>query len=193
MKYVTIALGLLAAAPACAQDVLSEVSGNWAAPKNDGFYYRATLTPDGEYVRLRIYQGATPDLTEADLQLDNSGIGSLMTIGVDLVNELRVGPDGRLTIHASGADESYGFSEEIDIHYIDNQFTVVGYRQAITELNQMPDTAEEDYACEVKPAEGKILWAGIENPFPELAFEDLNAGEWNVLSAVELGLCPAIN
>ena len=53
----TVPAGPAASAPSGPPARATIVTGNWAAPRNDGFFCRAGVTDGLEGVRLRIWQG----------------------------------------------------------------------------------------------------------------------------------------
>ena len=109
-----------------AETVLSDVTGNWAAPKNDGYFYRAVLTQEGEYLRLRIYQGMSADTIEAEPQFDNPKIAyAAASAGPGGKDWLEVGAQGELYLSDLTVNEGYAYTERLMIRMMDNQFTAM--------------------------------------------------------------------
>ena len=195
MKTLLLSLpALLLVGSAEAETVVGEVTGNWAAPKNDGYYYRAILTDEGEFLRLRIYQGMSADAIESEPQFDNARISH--GFGRD---RLEVGPNGELYLSSLGITEGYAYSERLVIQMMDNQFTATAYEW----YNNGPDSAssmpEDPFQCwgEACYSCKADLWnhtavAGREAvAVPDHDFEALNASDWSPTRIFELGYCPA--
>jgi hypothetical protein len=195
MSRPTTLLGLVAAlavpflaAPVSAQEeIVSEVSGNWAAPANGGFYYRAVLAiekKDGVYTdfaRLRIYQGMQPSPGDDALQLDNPAFGFRL-IGVG-EQRLEVAEDGALIVILDGADETSEFLARRVIRFIDNQFTVVGEYRRWAEEGRV-------YECDLDVWNAEAVVNGARHEVGAIAFEDKNAALWSDRTAFERGWCP---
>ena len=189
---------LLAAFPAgaFAQDILSTATGNWAGASNQGFFYRAELYPNGDFVGLRICQSldAPPASCPADaIELNNPAIQGHMTIGVNLENTLIANPDGTLTLRARADDESYTFTENVVIQMMDNQFTVMGYFLNSSEIEQVEGQERDIFECNADVWNDVAEWSFGPSTWQGASFEDKNASLWHPGRAAELGICVAIN
>lgn len=198
MRPLLIA-ALLAACPAAAQDVLSDVTGNWAAPENNGFYYRAVLTAEGDRLRLRIFQGMAPDAIESEPQFDNPAIAyrSPDPGGRDW---LEVTETGALELKTVALVDGYLYSERTTIRMMDFQFTVMDYAAYNNALQSVPPPddvwqcfTEACYACEADVWTGTSVAGGEPQDVPEMDFEARNASYWTPERVFELGFCPAPN
>ncbi|WP_309664349.1 hypothetical protein [Tabrizicola sp.] len=182
------ALGLcLLAAPAAA-DTLSEATGNWAGASNQGFYFRAALSFEGEAAQLKIWNdlGGIP-AANSGVQFDNGKI-MLMAYATDGFPRLEVldtGSGSILQVVNEFADEEYAGRSVVQIQYIDNQFTVIGYyHRDLRYFDQKP------YECEVDLRNGKVTVNGVTSDLPPMDFEAQNASEWTYSAAFDRGYCP---
>jgi hypothetical protein len=189
----------LAAAPAAAQNVLSEVTGNWAAPGTDGFYFRAVLTAEGDMTRLRIWQGMAPDDLGDDPQFDNPNI-ALLSGGRNAQDWLEFDEaTGELRLLNLSETDGYHYVTELVIQYLDNQFTTKRYGF----YNNYPDGgdiapadpascwSDACYSCEADIRGGKGIAGTQTYTIPQRPFEDLNASLWQPGREWEIGACPA--
>ena len=188
---------LLAALPASAfaQDILSTATDNWAGASNEGFYYRAELYANGEFVGLRICQSldaAPASCPNEAIELNNPMIQGYMTIGVNLENTLIANSDGTLTLHARADDESYTFTENVVIQMMDNQFTVMGYFLKSSEIEQIDGQERDIFECNADVWNNVAEWSFGPSTWQGAAFEDKNASRWHPQRAAELGICPAV-
>ncbi len=204
MKAMLLSLpALLFAATVQAEVVLSEVSGNWAAPQNDGFYYRAVLTQEGEHLRLRIYQGGGADSIESEPQFDNARIGYFDAApSNDNRDWLEVGSKGELYLTSLTLREGYLYTERLTIQMMDNQFTAMGYLWSNDWSKRDPNweapassdmtgcTSDTCYSCEADLWNGKAVAGGEAISVPKADFEALNASLWTPERVYELGYCP---
>jgi hypothetical protein len=188
MRFACLAL-CLAAVPAHAEIMLSEVTGNWAGKAGGGFYFRAVLTQEGDAARLRIWQdlGGVPE--GGDPQMDNPEIalGAFTT-----TQELRLRETGEgtvLTVFTGFADETGSGRERVDIRYMDNQFTVVGYMLELDAVEM--DVSLPPWSCQLDLLDGYRTVNNEGSEFPAPAFEDLNASVWFAGAAISQGFCPA--
>ncbi|WP_284163554.1 hypothetical protein [Frigidibacter sp. SD6-1] len=200
MRISTYALlaGLAGALPASAETVLSEVTGNWAAPANDGFYYRALLTHEGDYLRLRIFEGMSADALPAEPTFDSPRIAYASTLP-EARDWLEVGPEGQLFLNSVAVNESHVYSERLWVHHMDNQVTVMGYEtynngpDAVASMPANPFTCwgTHCYSCVAD------VWDGTsaigDEPYAHISapVEAINAATWTPETIYELGLCPA--
>jgi hypothetical protein len=194
-KYLLLAA--LAAIPThvFAEDILSTATGNWAGESNQGYYFRAELYDNGDFVGLRICQSldaAPATCTDDQAELNNREFQAHMTIGVNLKNTLIANLDGTLTVYAAGDDESYSFSEYVVVQMMDNQFTVMGYHVMSLELATPDGTKGDVYACEVDVWNDRAAWTTGQPTWTGAGFEDKNASQWHPQRATELGMCPAV-
>lgn len=193
---------LLAAGAVQAETVLGDVTGNWAAPENNGFYYRAVLTEEGENLRLRIYQGMTADAIEAEPQFDNAAIAYASGSGAgDGKDWLEVGPKGELHLNSLTANDGYAYTERLTIQFMDNQFTVMAFEQHNNGSDSAATMPEDPvgcwtgqcYSCEADLWNHSAVAGGEQMSIPEHDFEALNASSWGPERIFELGYCPAPN
>lgn len=201
MRLRLLPLSLLALASAArAETVLSDVTGNWAAPQNDGFYYRAVLTDEGEMLRLRIYQGLTADGIETEPQLDNGGIAYASAKAGDGGRDwLEVGPNGELFLNSYVVNDSYVYTERLTIQLMDNQFTAMAFEQhnnGSVAAEAMPESpvgcfSGQCYSCEADLWNQSAVAGGEKIAVPAQDMEALNASSWTPGRAAELGYCPA--
>ncbi len=178
------------AMPLQAQDLLSEVSGNWGGTTNSGFYFRAELTqmpPEQGTARLRMWNALDGIPRGGDPQFDNPRIAlSAYTVDNGQRLELQEGAEGTtLQVITEFADEAAEGRVTVDIQYLDNQFTVVGYH--------LHDIGYEDniaYACDADLWNGTVTFNGTVSDLPPRDFEALNASGWTYDAAFSRGICP---
>ncbi len=184
---------LPAATPAVSQDVLSDGTGNWAAPEKNGFCYRAVLTAEGDRLWLRIFQGMAPDAIGSEPQFDNPAIAyrSPAPGGRDW---LEVTETGALEMKAVAVVDGYIHSERTTIRMMDFQFTVMDYAACNNALKSAPPPddvwqcfAEACYACEADVWTGTAVAGGEPQDVPEMDFEARNASCWTPERVFELG------
>jgi hypothetical protein len=185
MRLPILALTLTLAAPALAQTVLSEASGNWAGPSNGGFFFRAELSQNEDKARLKIWNGMDPN--SVDLQFDNPAIslGAFATR-----QELEVVDSGQgsiLQVVTEFADEEAEGRDVVQIQFLDNQFTVVGYYH----LSRFYNPGGEPYAyeCDVDLWNMVTIDNGNQRQLPAVGFEALNASDWTFGAAFDRGYC----
>jgi hypothetical protein len=185
MRFVVLAM-CLAAAPAHAEFLLSEVTGNWAGTSQQGFYFRAVLSQEGDAARLRVWHDLNGVPEGGDPQLDNAEIalGAFTT-----TQELRLRETGEgtvLTVFTGFADETGSGREWVNIRYMDNQFTVVSYQFELDAEVGAP------WSCQLDLLQGYRTVNNEESDFARPGFEDLNASEWFPGAAFSDGYCPAV-
>lgn len=188
MRLLALAFSLLAA-PALAQ-TLSDVTGNWAGASNQGFYFRAVLSEEGQTARLKIWNelDAVPAADE-NAQLDNAGI-SLMAHASEGFPRLEVvgTPDGSiLQVVNQFADEEYEGRTVTQIQYLDNQFTVIGFYHKDTRYSD-----SQTFECELDLWNGKATVNGVTRDLPPMDFEAQNASGWTYRAAFDRGFCPSV-
>lgn len=203
MRLTLLSLPLLLVSGAVqAETVLSEVTGNWAAPENNGFFYRAVLTQSGENLRLRIYQGMSADTIEAEPQFDNDKIAYASGSGAGGGNDwLEVDANGALHLIGVTTVEGYAYSEKLTIQFMDNQFTAMAfgmYNNGPDSVASMPENpvgcwTGQCYSCEADLWNQSAVAGGEKIQVPEHDFEALNASGWTPERIYELGYCPAPN
>jgi hypothetical protein len=180
-----LSLGL---APALAEPI-SEVTGNWAGEAGNGFSFRAVLSDRDGKARLEIWNGMDGDIPDGPAQLDVTGIvwrGNLIEAGEQRL-EVSEGPDATLLqIVTETSDEEYRSREALAVQYIDNQFTVVGYYAASSDIN----TGGDAFECDVDVWKDEVVVNGARRDVPALDFEAKNASQWTETSAVDMGYCP---
>lgn len=195
MRVWKLVVPVLLMARAAQAEVVSEVTGNWAAPENDGYFYRAVLSDEGQGLRLRIWQGMSPDAIDDDPQFDNTGIIGLR--GGETVDRawLEVGATGELILTETSAVENYLYTERLTIRMLDNQFTAVAYLWSNdwgggAAPGAFGCLSEACYACEADLWNGTAKAGDEVVAVPEHDFEALNASWWSPVRAVELVFCP---
>lgn len=192
-KGLALCLGLgMAAVPltsAKAQIQISEATGNWAGPAGGGFSFRATLSHVEDEADLRIWNGL-------DTIPDGSGSPDLTVKGfasVAFATSQRLEPvasaDGTLLqLVSEYADEEGEGREVVQLQFIDNQFTLVGYYADFT-LRPAGTSETATIACEIDFRSGTVREAGAERSLPPLQPEDLNASSWHIGAAYDRGWC----
>ncbi len=189
MRLIALALTLATALPATAQTILSEATGNWAGPSNEGFYFRAQLSPTKDMARLKIWGGSLDGVPAAsgDPEFDNDQIalGAFATR-----QELEVYDSGNgsvLQVVTEFADEDAEGRNVVQIQYIDNQYTVVGYYH----LSKFYNPGGEPFTreCDVDLWNMVSIDNGQERQLEPVGFEALNASDWTWDAAFERGFC----
>lgn len=180
---------ILAASPAAAGPVLGEVGGNWAGATGQGFAFHAVLSDEAGQARLQIWQGMPGQPLTGDPAFDATGLvwrdtiisGGRQTLALD------EGPaQTTLIVVTESADEMGEAAEELQIRFIDNQFTVTGYSLTLTGA---PDGA--DYACSVDLLENVAIFNGTATASEARPAEADNLSGWAPGAAVDRGYCPA--
>jgi hypothetical protein len=183
-------LSFVLAFPSTAQDLLSEASGNWAGSSNGGFFFRAELTRNDDRVRLRIWNALDAVPAGDDLQFDNPEI-ALGAFATDQRLEVVETPDGSiLQVVTEFADEEAEGREVLQIQYLDNQYTVIGYYHLSTGYN--PGGEPISYECKVDLWNGKAAVDGSRRDLPPMDFETKNASGWRFGAAFDRGYCPQL-
>jgi hypothetical protein len=182
MRFAMIALSM-AAAPALAEILLSEVSGSWAGTD---LVFRAVLTQEGDAARLRIWQGAGGVPEGGAPQLDNEEIalGAFTTLQELRLRETREGTV--LSVFTGFADETGSGRETVDIRFLDDQFTVTGYHFELDRDVGAP------WICRVDMIAGFKEVDGVGSDFAVPSFDILDAGEWFAGAAFDDGYCPQV-
>jgi hypothetical protein len=181
---------VVCAMPLHAEELLSEVTGNWGGANNGGFYFRAQLTqlpPEQGTARLRMWNALDGVPQGGDAQFDNDRIMlSAYAIENGQRLELRQTPEGTiLQVITEFADEEYEGRIVVDIQYLDNQFTVVRY-----DHQDMRSFDKVSYACIADLWNGTVTVNGATSDLPPRDFEALNASGWAYDAAFERGICP---
>jgi hypothetical protein len=187
-----------------AQDLLSEVTGNWGGTDNDGDYFRAALTQNAETLRLQIW--TAPDRTSIGgaPQFDNPeiGISELAVPGGQRLAVVQTVDGTTLQVIMHFADEAYEGKVVKDIQFLDKQFTVVGYhfhdveyelaveRDATGELTTEFKVA---FDCDADLLKGTTTVNGRTTDLPARDFESLNASAWTEATARDLDICPTLD
>ncbi|WP_267633637.1 hypothetical protein [Frigidibacter sp. RF13] len=198
LSLLPLLASLAGALPAAADTILSDVTGNWAAPQNNGFYYRAVLSQDGDYLRLRLYEGMAADGLPTEPTFDNPKIAYAST-RPGAKDWLEVAPDGQLLLNGLTVNESHVYSDRLSIRHMDNQITVMGfatYNNGPDAVASMPDDpftcwGTNCYSCVADVWEGLSVVGGKPYTRIDAAFEAINAAIWTPDTIYELGLCPA--
>jgi hypothetical protein len=192
MRYLilpTLALCLATAAPAAAQTVVSEASGNWAGASGQGFTFLARLSQDRDRLGLTIWNGGpgTPATAEGSPQLQNAEI-ELGAFATRQELEVFETADGStLQIVVEFADEDAEGRSVTQLRYLDNQFTVVGYYHLSKFYN--PGSEPFTYECDVDLWNMVSIENGQQRRLEPVAFDALNASSWTWGSAFDRGYC----
>lgn len=190
MRRLILALSLCLASPVLAEPLLSEASGNWAGSSNGGFFFRAELTQAKTAARLRIWNATDGVPSGGDEQFDNAAI-ALSAYATSQRLEVIEAPEGSiLQVVTEFADEAAEGREVVQIQYLDNQFTVIGYYHQSTGYNPGGDPIP--YECEVDLRAGKATVNGTTTDLPPMDFEAQNASGWTYGAAFDRGYCPRI-
>jgi hypothetical protein len=181
-----LSLGL--AAPAAAQTVLSEVSGNWAGTSNGGVNFRAELswTPGEEANRLRIWSGYDGPATNLDFENPAISLGAFATR--QELEVLDTGDGSILQVITEFADEEAEGRVVLQLQFIDFQYTVVGYH--FQELFYNAPNEPVPYECVLDLWNGTATVDGQTRDLPPMGSEALNASGWTFSAAFDRGYCP---
>ncbi len=190
MRSFILALGLALTSPAAAQTLLSEASGNWAGPSNGGFFFRAELTQNEDKARLRIWNGLDGVPTGGDPEFDNPAIALGAFATAQRLEVVDTGDGSILQVVTEFADEEAEGRDVVQIQFIDNQYTVIGYYHRSTFYN--PGSAPIPYECEVDLWNGKAMVDGRGRDLPPMASDEMNASDWTFGAAFDRGFCPRI-
>ena len=179
-----LALVLTMSLPAAGQTVLSEASGNWAGSSGQGFTFLARLTQNEDKARLTIWGGGPGSAAVAteDPQFDNDQIALGAFATRQALEVLDTGSASILQVVTEYADEEGTGRSVLQLQFIDNQFTVVGYFHAGEHLGQ-------GFECDVD------LWImiatenGQQRQLDPVGFDALNASDWTWDAAYERGFC----
>jgi hypothetical protein len=190
MQFAFLAACLtVCAMPLHAQQMLSDVSGNWGGTDGGGFEFRAMLLQETETARLRIWQGPGGIVESDDPQFDNAEI-VLSAYARDNGQRLELleTADGTiLQVVTESADEEYEGRIAVQIRYLDNQFTVIRYDHE--DLRYSDNVA---YACNADLWNGTVTVNGVTSDLPPRDFEALNASAWTYGAAFDRGICPRL-
>jgi hypothetical protein len=178
------------AMPLHAEGVLSEASGNWGGTDNDGFEFRAMLTQKTETARLRIWNGVGGIVEGDDPQFDNAKM-MLSAYATDNGQRLELlgSPEGTiLRVITAFADEEYEGEVVVDIQFLDNQFTVIGYHH-----HDVGYDGNVAFDCDADLWNGTVTVNGTKTDLPTRDFESLNASVWTYRTARDRGICPGLD
>ena len=190
--WLALSLGIgLAALPASAllaRITTSEATGNWAGPGGDGFHFLAQLSFREDQADLKIWNSASeiPDgKGTPDLAVDGFALIAFATS-----QRLEIIPStggSRLQVVTEFADEEAEGREVVQLQFIDNQFTLVGYYSLVSvdDLGMNSKTFE----CDIDFITGKIINDGRVRYLPSMSAEDLNASNWFIGAAFDHGWC----
>lgn len=184
----TLTLCLALTAPALAQTVLSEASGNWAGPSNQGFHFRAQLVQNEDRLGLRIWNaidGVPPASDDPAFDNDQIELGAFATLQALEVVETPAG--STLQVVVEFADEEAEGRSVTQIQFLDNQFTVVGYYHRSHVYN--PGGAPIVTECDVDLWNRVAIDNGVERRLEPVDFEALNASDWTWGAAFDRGFC----
>jgi hypothetical protein len=188
MRTLLFALSLAIAAPAAAQTLLSEASGNWAGPSNGGFFFRAELTQNEDKARLRMWNDLGGVPTGGDVQFDNAEIALGAFAKRQALEVVDTDSGSILQVVTEFADEDAEGRDVVQIQFLDNQFTVVGYYHRSSFYN--PGGEPILYECEVDLWNGKATVNGTTRDLAPMAFDEMNASDWTFGAAFDRGFCP---
>jgi hypothetical protein len=186
---LTLSLALAIAPPVSAQAVLSEATGNWAGPSKDGFYFRARLTQNEDKARLQIWGGALDGVPKAsgDPEFDNDQIALGAFATKQELEVIDTGNGSILQIVTEFADEEAEGRSVVQIQFLDNQYTVVGYYHLSKFYNPGGDPFA--YECDVDLWNMVSIDNGKERKLEPVGFEALNASDWTWDAAFDRGFC----
>lgn len=187
-KLATPALCLVLTSPALAQTVLSEASGNWAGPSNQGFHFRAELVQNEDRLGLRIWNaidGVPRASDDPAFENDRIELGAFATLQALEVVETPAG--STLQVVVEFADEEAEGRSVTRIQFLDNQFTVVGYSHQSRFYT--PDGAPIVTDCDVDLWNRTAIENGVERRLEPVDFEALNASDWTLGAAFDRGFC----
>jgi hypothetical protein len=187
-SLVALTLSLALSLPAAALTVVSQASGNWAGPSNDGFYFHAVLVQDKDRLGLVIWNGndRVPSM-DGDPAFNNRQIelGAFAT-RQDL--EVLETPNGSiLQVVVEFADEEAEGRSVTQLQFIDNQYTVIGYYHLSKFYN--PGGEPTSYECDVDLWNMVTIDGGKERQLEPVGFEALNASDWTFGAAFDRGFC----
>jgi hypothetical protein len=189
MRQLTaLCLTLALTLPASAQTQLAEASGNWAGASGDGFYFLARLIQNQDKARLAIWNGndGVPS-GQGDPSFDNPEM-ELGAFATRQALEVLDSPDGSiLQVVTEFADEEAEGRSVVQVQFIDNQFTVVGYYHLSKFYN--PGGEPYSYECDVDLWKMVSIDDGKERKLEPVDFEALNASDWTYSSAFDRGFC----
>lgn len=188
IRFASAALAIALAMPASAETVISEASGNWAGPSNQGFYFLARLTEEEDMARLRIWSGLEDGVPSGagDPDFDNTGI-QLAAFASSQTLEIVDGPTGSvLHLVTEFADEYAEGRIALKIQFIDNQYAVVGYDYS--ELAHADGGDPIPYDCNVDFRGGQMTEDGMEFA---LQVDDgmTNASNWTHSVIFDRNIC----
>ena len=181
----TIALAL----PVSAQTILSEATGNWAGASNEGFYFRAQLTQNEDKARLMIWGGRTDTVPDAagDPDFVNDQIALSAFATRQELETYETGNGTFLQVVTEFADEEAEGRAVVQIQFIDNQYTVIGYYHLSRFYN--PGGEPFVYECDVDLWNMVTIDNGVERQLEQVAFDALNASDWTWSAAFDRGYC----
>jgi hypothetical protein len=191
MQIVFLAACLtICALPLHAQQPLSQAAGNWGGTDKDGFEFIALLTQETGTARLRIWNGLGGIVEGDDPQFDNADM-VLSAYTIDNGQRLAVVEtvDGTtLQVITEFADEAYEGQVVVDIQFLDNQFTVIGYH-----LHDVANEGNVAFDCDVDLWNGTTTVNGRTTELPARDFESLNASVWTYDTPRDKGICPGLD
>jgi hypothetical protein len=188
-RLTALTLSLALAAPAFGQTLLSEATGNWAGPSNQGFFFRAHLTQERDMARLTIWGGRTDAVPDAagDPDFDNARIALSAFATRQELEVIDTGQGSLLQVVTEFADEEAEGRSVVQIQFLDNQYTVVGYYHLSKFYN--PGGAPVSYECDVDLWNMVSIDNGQERQLGQVASDALNASDWTWDAAFERGYC----
>ncbi len=194
MRGFSAAMGLVAWAAvaglsqAVAAGPVSEVTGNWAGPAGGGFDFRAQLEQEGDRAHLTIWNGmgGVPEASPEDgLRVEGFALAAFAT---EQRLEVLDGPEGSLLLVITEyADEEAEGREVVQVQFLDNQFTVIGYWHRTTYNAFEGGTVMSQ--CEIDLRAGVVVEDGQTRELPPMDFEATNAADWRFGAAYDRGWC----
>lgn len=189
LSLTALSLTLALTLPAFGQTLLSEATGNWAGASNQGFYFRAQLSQNEDKARLTIWGGRTDGVPDAsgDPEFDNDQIALGASATRQALEVLETGNGSVLQVVTEFANEEAEGRSVVQIQYLDNQYTVVGYYHLSRSYN--PGGEPEIYECDVDLWNMVTIDNGQERQLQPVASEELNASDWTFSAAFDRGYC----
>lgn len=187
-RLTALALAAALALPASAQTILSEATGNWAGASKQGFTFRAQLSQNRDKARLTIWRGmdsipaASGDPDFDNTQIDLGAFATRQELEVFENNDSTT-----LQVVTEFADEEAEGRSVVQIQFIDNQYTVVGYYHRSKFYN--PGGEPFTYECDVDLWNMVSIDDGKQRQLEPVGFEALNASDWTFSAAFDRGFC----
>lgn len=187
-RLTALALAVTLALPASAQTILSEATGNWAGASKQGFTFRAQLTQNRDKARLTIWSGMdSVPAASGDPDFDNTQIDLGAFATRQELEVIESSDSTTLQVVTEFADEEAEGRSVVQIQFIDNQYTVVGYYHRSKFYN--PGGEPYTYECDVDLWNMVSIDDGKQRQLEPVDFEALNASDWTFSAAFDRGFC----